>query len=117
MANETVVKQLLELVEDCTKTTVEQLITIAAFRTYLVSATIFLLIIESLRQCWRDYQRHPPAAQVPSERQPKLKWDIRVLSERDAIDAGQILMGLDVGEACCGHQLIARIALVVTMLQ
>ena len=88
-----------------------------ALRMPLVSATIFLLIRESLRQCWRDYQRHPPAAPVPSERQPKLKWDIRVLSERNTIDASQILMGGDVGEARCGYQLIARIALVVTMLQ
>ena len=33
MANEIQVKQLLELAEDCTKTPVEQLITIAALRT------------------------------------------------------------------------------------
>ena len=89
----------------------------AALRIPLVSATIFLSILESLWQRWRDCRRHPPAAPIPSERQPKLKWDIRVLSERDTIDASQILMGGDVGEACCGHQLIARIALVVTMLQ
>ena len=68
MANETQVKQLLELAEDCAKTTVEQLITIAALRTSPVSATIFLLILESLWQRSRDCRRHPPAAPIPSER-------------------------------------------------
>ena len=69
------------------------------------------------RQYLSNRRRLHRAAHVLTEHQPKLKRNIRVLSERDAIDTGQILMGGDVGEACCGHQLIARIALVVTMLQ